>query len=249
MELSMTKVEFSNKDVDRMLEKGQRFLRTISRKPQIAVLMATFGYTEQDHQEGWRLYLKVMGAPEGEALLETYDTAAEQKQAIVYLDLWDEPHFARAKAALKHRFSDQYWYVFHNLEASEGVAAVAAVNTYITRIQALRDGTDPDRAPHRKTDTAAVKLLESRRLAGTELEKELQGWISKAQGFQLPAEPSKHLQAQEELLQKNAAAFQIWLNDWRETARAGIRRRDYLIQLGLAKKRSKKNKAVEEVES
>ncbi len=42
--------------------------------------------------------------------------------------------------------------------------------------------------------------------------------------------------------------FHVWLEDWREQARAVIQRRDYLIRLGLAARRSAVVDSAEEIE-
>jgi hypothetical protein len=229
-----------SKDIERLVALGQKFLRTLSYAPEISLQMAEVGYSEADHKEGWSLFLKLIGAPDEQDSLETQQHTTEQKRAITYLDAWDEPHFRRATAALKHHYPKQYQYIFNNLEASTGAAAVGAVNTYVQRVQTLRDGTDPDRIPHRTKDSEAIKRLEKRKLAGTQLEKELLSWVEKAQAFTLPPEPSQFQKKLEEQLQLNAHNFKLWLDDWRETARVGVQRKDYRIRLGVSKRSSSK---------
>jgi hypothetical protein len=53
-----------------------------------------------------------------------------------------------------------------------------------------------------------------------------------------PAPQVLEVSASEEALQVAAKDFGIWLDDWRTTASAGVRRRDYRISLGISKRRA-----------
>ena len=76
---------------------------------------------------------------------------------------WDEPHFARFSTTLRRHFPSAAEYVFRDLAASTGPAAVAGVATLLQRLNALESGRDKDRAATKKEDKKAVELLATRR--------------------------------------------------------------------------------------
>jgi hypothetical protein len=111
------------------------------------------------------------------------------------------------------------------------------VTTFLDRCARLRNGTLPARASKRLQDQAAIALLEERNVVNASLDKQLRAWIKTAQRLAPePATPDdpRRLGAFDEA----AREFRSWLEDWRMTATAGIRRRDYLIALGLAARRT-----------
>src|SRR5690606_37838427 len=113
-----------------------------------------------------------------------------QEGAIAELDLWDGPNFVRARAALERLYPDQARYLFNHLNAQTGAASVASVNTFLDRVDALRDGTDADRASRRDDDKAAVKVLVERRILSPEIEQHLRDLIQSARGLAPePVEP------------------------------------------------------------
>jgi hypothetical protein len=227
-------------EIQRDINRGTKLLGTLSRVPDIRRIMVGRGYTEEEHQLGWRLLLGVMGwTPEADVSEEPIGPIT-QDQAIAELDQWDGPNFAIARAALARLHPAQGDYIFLNLTAQTGPAAVGSVKTYLDRVVALRDGSDPSREATRAKDRAAVQTLELRKVAGPELETHLYGLISEA--TKLAPEPVGDAAAADPAADYQQAAKDLhnWLTDWRETARAVITRRDYLIRLGLAERRSGK---------
>lgn len=154
-------------------------------------------------------------------------------------DGFDERAFKRTRAAFEHLYPEQAVYMFENLEAQTGVLSLGSVKTYLDRYVALRDGTDKSRKASHKVDQKAAAELEARNIITSEKEQHLRGLIELAQQL-APAPVVADMSEQSVRMQKAAAAFKVWLDDWRETAAAGITRRDYLILLGLAKRRGKK---------
>jgi hypothetical protein len=208
--------------------------------------MVSLGYSEAEHEKGWELALPVLGynpkAPSPGA-----GTPSAQSEAISEIDQWDEPNFARAGAALNHLHPDQHEYIFGDgLQPAQGVGAIASVETFVNRVVALRDGTDPDREATRDADKEAVATLERRNIFNAEIEAHLKALLATAKAVTLPVDTSRE---SDPAFQAAAKKFDAWLNDWRETARTSVKRRDYLIRLGLAKRRSRKGtKETEEAE-
>jgi hypothetical protein len=225
------------KDLAQLRERGTKFLGTLSMEPQIFRIMVEHGYSQNEHREGWDLALPVLGynprASSGGG------APSSQSEAITALDQWDEPNFARALAALQRLHPAQCEYVFRDgLTAAEGAAAIASVQTFKDRVVALRDGTDPGRAETREADKAAVETLAKRKIFDAEIETKLSTWLNTAKGVSLPTDASLE---NTPAFQAAARAFKAWLEDWRETARTTVTRRDYLIRLGLARRRSRKD--------
>lgn len=89
-----------------------------------------------------------------------------------------------------------------------------------------------------RADREAVLLLESRNLAGPEVETRLLGLVARAMKVEpMPADDPCALDEAD--YQALAREFHIWLKEWREKARVAIKNRHYLIRLGLARFRKK----------
>ena len=210
------------------------FLRGIARYPQIQSLLAPNGYTPEQHSEGWALTLAAIGAPSSTAGSAPVTTPAHQ--AMVTLDAWDEPGFARIDAALETSFPEQHAFVFAGgLAASVGAAAVAGVQTMLARLDTLASGKDRPKASHKK-DEAALSRLAERGIDKAERER-LSALVEQAKSLgpaAAPVDDTKH--------QAALYAVYLWHREWSKTAKAVISKRAYLISLGLAKRKSSKKK-------
>jgi hypothetical protein len=226
-------MEISEAQIDRWLERGGKFFKTVSRNPVVRGALLARGLTDEELAAGWKLYTDLHGfnGP-GAPRAATRETAAAQ--AINEIDAWDAPAFSAARAVLDTRYPEAAAFLFENLEASVGIAAIAGVERFLDRIEALRDG----KAPSVKADTgrAAVALLATRRIVDDKRTAELRALAATAR---LGARPEEVIAAPEmEPRQLQVAqSFIAWLNEWREVARVAVARRDYRISLGLAQRR------------
>ncbi|XXY45773.1 hypothetical protein WME91_37805 [Sorangium sp. So ce269] len=134
-----------------------RFLSAAGKNRQIRALLRERGYTDEEHKEGWDLLHRASGFGTGEPD-EVED--AEVGRAIAELDAWDEPHFRLIRAALQRRHPAQEKFVFDNLAAQVGPAAVVSVKTLLDRLEALEKS--PARKATRKDDHAALETLAKR---------------------------------------------------------------------------------------
>jgi hypothetical protein len=232
-----TTSEISPRSVERNLERAGRMLGTLSRSPEIRRILAErAGYTEEDHRNGWSLYLTAMGFRQAPPSSATPAARVSQQMAIAGLDQWDAPAFERAHAALAAAYPSQRAYIFNGLRASTGVGAVAGVKTFLDRVAVLRNGSDPARAATRDADRAAADLLARRRIVHADVEAGLRKLIDQATSMpeakeDPPIEDSADFRAA-------AIGLRAWLTDWRAQARTLIRRRDHLISLGLAERKA-----------
>jgi hypothetical protein len=200
------------------------FLRAIATNQAIRFPMADVGYTEAEQTEGWRLLLDATGYA-AQITGSPSDQAA--RQAIAELDNWDEGGFRRIHAALERLHPEQDKFVFAGLSPSRGPTAVVGVAKLLERLDQLEQGGNEDRS--------AIATLEKRGIDAN-LRAHLRGLVTTAQAaspMDLPSDaPSADTQ------QMALEALHNWYRDWSETARAVIRRRDHLILMGLAKRRT-----------
>jgi len=224
--------DLTSAQIDLLTERGTKFLGGASQVPPIRVLLARGGYDEAEHARGWELLLSVLGYRS--TPVQVASDQLRQSQAIAELDAYDGPNFDRTRAALDHRFPAQSAYVFEGLTAKTGAESIGSVRTFIDRVAALRDGTDPARSATRDADAAAAALLAARRIIDANEEQRLRGLIAEATRL---ADAPAAIEPDPSLRQKLARELEAWLRDWRETARVLITRRDYQIRLGLVERR------------
>lgn len=229
----MTEIELTATQMDRIVERGTKFLSTASQVPAIRILLDRGGYDEAEHKRGWELLLEVLGYKN--ALVPAVTEDLRQRQALAELDAYDGPAFDRGRAALEHRYPDQALYVFNGLTAKSGAEAIGAVRTFLDRVAALREGKDPARAATRKEDADAAALLAKRRIVDVDEERRLRALIVEATS--LPDMPTMN-EPDSRVRQEPFRKLDVWLRDWRETARVLVTRRDYQIRLGLAERRA-----------
>jgi hypothetical protein len=226
-------MEITEVQIDRWLERGTKFFKTVARNPVVRGALLSRGLTDEELVQGWQYYSELHGfGAKSEARAATKLTAAAQ--AINEVDAWDAPTYAAARAVLDARYPDVARFLFENLEATVGVAAVVGVERFLDRIAALREGKAPDIDPDRQR--AAVTLLGTRKIIDDSREAELRRLIGTAR---LGARPDEVIDAPEMDPRRMsvAEAYVNWLHEWREVARVAINRRDYRIALGLAQRR------------
>ena len=214
-----------------------KFLQGVSTFAPIAILLASKGYSQEDHLEGWNLLHVVTGYKKPPPpMLEV----VEVRDAIAELDAWDEPNFRIIHAALQRRHPDQDELVFRDLTPTTGAGAVLTVKTLLDRLDTLEKGKD--RKETRTADHAALATLEKRGITPAE-RKRVRGLIAIAQRGLSPEALLSDAPLQVAALENQSPKredlekLRAWLVEWSETARAVIKRRDYLIRLGLAKRK------------
>lgn len=221
----MSTTTYSRQTLEETPARMLTFLRGIGTTAPIRATLAERGYSAQDHQQGWDLLHKVAGYTDTKSTLVMDET----QQAITQIDAWDEPTFRIAKAALERLHPDQAAFVFANLQPATGPAAVLTVRLFLERLDALENS--PERIATRTQDLEALATLEKRGITKEERQR-MHGLLDIAQGL-ASATPANVTDARLDDLR----ALRAWFDDWTETARAVITRRDHLIRLGLAKRK------------
>jgi hypothetical protein len=208
------------------------FLKGIGTSAAIRAAMATRGYNGQHHIEGWRLLHAVSGFHEIAAPVED----ASVREAINQLDDWDEDGFQIIAATLRYRFPEQANFLLDGLQVSTGAAAVSGVKQLMDRLDALESGSGRDSS--KQKDQAALRILAERGIDSKERQR-LRALITVAESapdLSLPDAASIH--KSESTYLQSLMALRAWFEEWSGIARVAIRRQDYLIRLGLAKRRS-----------
>jgi hypothetical protein len=228
-------IEPSTRVLDETPARAVKFLGAISTNPNIHAILGTRGYLKATHDRGWDLMLTASGyrRPRAAVLDSPAATAA-----IAELDAWDEPNFRIARAALADEFPDQAEHVFEGLEPSTGAGAIISDKTFLDRLDELE--SSKDRKSTRKVDHAALAKLAERGITPEERAR-MRKLLDVALGAPEPVATDAGAPATNAAEQTAAKrALWGWLNEWSEVARTIIQRRDYLIQLGLAKRKTRK---------
>lgn len=228
--------------LDETPSRALALLRALGTSKPIRAQLAARGYSSNDHAEGWKLLFKASGyAMVPEASVEDPNPA---RNAIRELDAWDERGFRLARAALRRLHPEQEAFVFEKLEASQGAQAVLGIASFLDRLDSLERSTE--RKATRKADHAALDTLAKRGVTKAERER-LRALLDVAQSS--PEISAADLEGDatsataKEQRDIELANLRAWYDDWAETARSVVTRRDYLIRLGLAKRRSARKAA------
>lgn len=212
------------------------FLRAIGTSLSIRRLMNARGYTDADHKEGWTLLHKVSGLTGADS---PDDTDTSVRDAMSTLDNSDEDLYRIVRASLTRLHPAQAAFVLKDLAPATGPDSILSVKNLLDRLDVLEQGRTPASI---KEDNAALATLATRGFTPEErarFRKLVQ--VAQSAANVPPVDPAAEA-ASEEKLVADLIALRAWFEDWSETARAAIKRRDYLIRLGLASRKSSKKK-------
>lgn len=224
--------QFSNEVLEITPERATKLLSAIGAVPELRTLMQQAGMHDDDLIEGRTLLLDCLAAPRGPNEPRDTAAAANQRAAVATLDQWDEPTFARAKAALSRYFPATCDYLFDNLASARGADAVRGVATFLARLQTLETGKDANRSAHAQNDKRAVELLAKRGL--TKEERERVGKLVDLALAPTPVLPKVETEGEAERRRQKLTSLKLWFDDWSATARTVVTKRNYLIRMGLA---------------
>lgn len=230
------------------------FLSGIGALATVRRLLADAGMTDAELSEGTALLVACLAAaPANTTALDT-GSARRQREAVMALDAWDEPNFARYAAALVRRFPEVHERVFRGLAASKGAASVRAVAIFLLRVEGCEHAARARSRRKVSEDVAAaaagfagvpaaackgaVDLLARRGFDRGERAR-LGELVRVALGSTeslgaLPAAEAERLARRRDAQR----ALKDWFEEWASVARAVVAQRAHLIRLGLAKRRS-----------
>jgi len=155
------------------------------------------------------------------------------RHALAELNSLDEDTLSLVDLTLKHRQPAQAESLLSGLSATQDEAgAVVVIATLLGRLHELE-------ASGSEAGTKALTLLSERGLDAKERTR-LESLVEDARRA-APVEQSPDAQAAEEAdarYVENLKLLRAWYEEWSGIARIVIKRRDHLIQLGLATRRS-----------
>lgn len=236
-------MELTEAQIDRWLTRGNKFFRAVSRNPVVRGALLARGLSDEELAQGWKYFSELHGfSGKVQARAATKETAAAQ--AINEVDAWDAPTYSAAHAVLDVRYPQVSRFLFENLEATVGIAAVIGAERFLDRIDMLRQGKAPSIEP--AVQQEALELLSKRKIIDENRATELRKLIETAR---LGARPDEVIEPSEMDPRRRevAGAYINWLNEWREVARVAIHRRDYRIALGIAQRRQTGEEETEEM--
>jgi len=170
--------------------------------------------------------------------VERWISNEEPNAAQMELDQWDEGGFRILKASLSRHYPTQAAFLLDGLGPSQGFAAVAGVSTLLDRLDALE--SSPEREATRAEDHGALELLAKRGIDKAERLR-LRGLVQKVtQASAVVPSPTGSAEEKERDYIASLIALRSWFEEWSEVARVVIRRRDWLILLGLARRKRAK---------
>jgi hypothetical protein len=213
-------------------QRALKFLRGAGTSLAIRSALATRGYSADDHREGWGYLHDASGYLPSDPI-DTLDH--DVRDAIRELDAWDEDGFRLVRASLERRYPAVAAKVLDGLGPSVGTAAVLGVRSLLERLDRLEKSKSKD-------DREAVVLLAKRGLDLME-RRRLWGLVRVAQTIPESAEvraveASASRKASQDAHVASLVALRAWYEEWSNIARTCIKRRDHLILLGLAKRKS-----------
>lgn len=203
-----------------------KFLLGLATRPSARRHMATRGYDKAEHKLGWSLIEKV-------AAYEIDDnvTDIEVRDAINEIDLWDEPNIRIIRAGLT-RHPEIRAIVLQGIEPVAGPDAVVNVGKILERLNEL------EKTPE---GTAALATLAARRIDATE-RRRVAALVAIAKkgtdGHSSDTDESDVREDGDKVFEQALLELREWYTEWAEVARVVIKRRDHLIALGLAERRS-----------
>lgn len=198
--------------------RATQFLFGLSRTPTALNQLRRVGYTKAEHDRGFAL----VNALATKEIDETV-TDREVDEAVRALDEWDEKGIGFIRAALTG-FPEVRDAVLEGIAPIAGLGAVLNVEKILARLTAA-EGTEPGRA--------ALERL-SRGMFGPDERAELAALLATAKG-------SGAFDADvvtDEAYERNLLALRDWYYEWSEIARQLVTRREQLIRMGLAERRS-----------
>ena len=228
-----TEREVTERQIEQSLSRAASLFKTVADNPVVRGELFARGLTDAELERGWSLYAALLGFRNGRAahsVSATFSTATEAAQAQNAIEAWDAPAFSAAKAVLGYRYPNVSKFLFYDLETATGLASIAGVEQFLERVTMLRQGRALGFSA--EDGRGAVELLGARKILDDAQESELRRLIAVAKHGARPSEQRAREGAARHRAQQ-ALEFLSWLHEWREVARVAIKRRDYLVALGL----------------
>jgi hypothetical protein len=213
------------------------FLRGVGSSAVIMRIMGQAGYTSEVHQEGLRLLANVASFVEKPG---GFQSSASQQSAVNEIDAWYKTVFRRVRAAVTRLFPEKAEALYANLDLSLDLDATLAVKIFLDRLGAIEaEGKGKNSSGH-----ALHKMLVARGFGPKEVHH-LRTLIEAAQEVVTADDPGEEeTAAKREARLGTLRELRAWFDDWSETARTVLVRRDHAIRVGLAHRKTRAARTV-----
>ncbi len=210
-----------------------RMLRTLSVSAAIRAQMNAHGYTEAEHEEGWKLCIAVAGFGCSTGGTTNEDAIRAARERVTDFTANDLPCLA---AGVKRVYPERYDALFGDLTLDRAAEPIVEATLFLDRYEALA-ATGASKADH------AVVAFLAKRTFTSDVARAVRESVhlasSTPETFAPKAEDTT-AQREEELVKLHA-----WLEDWTTTARRAITRKDQLHRMGIGRRSpTKKSDAV-----
>ncbi len=166
------------------------------------------------------------------------------RAAFNFIDANDEEVHGVVNASLRHNYPEQHEYLTKGIGPAKGMLALVNMRTFMARWDELASGET--RPQTRETDRKALALVEKRGLR-TELMAALRANLKIVEDLNPETEAIRDQAFRVRRLEA-LVALRNWYLEWSDIARIAIKRRDHLISLGLASRRTSSGSTSEEPE-
>ena len=200
-------------------QRALQLLVGLSTRPTARALVAKRGYDKAEHNRGWSLIEKAAGR-----IVDERATDLDVSDAVSELDNWDEPNLRMIRAGLT-RHPEIRAVVLQGIEPVAGPGAVLNVAKILERLDSVAGTKEGD---------AALATLAKRGLDEAERHR-VAALVKIAKNT---AGPASDVIDDDTAYEQSLLELRDWYTEWAEVARLVIKRRDHLISLGLAERRS-----------
>jgi len=223
----------SRKTLAELPRKVVHFILATNADPEIRKVMALNGFSQKEVDEPWRL-LQQLGS------VGPTDVPNDVAEAIAQIARWYTPNLAKVDATLRHYHPAQAAFVLKELDPASGYQAVLAAATLVDRLEALE--SDPTRKETHDADLAALALLSERGVSKSERTR-VRGLIKIALSVSpvvdMPTEDPATMTSEREKILLQLFA---WYRDWTKMAKVFVKRREWLIHIGLGRRQTRRAK-------
>lgn len=199
------------------------FLQAVGSHAAIRAAMQSAGYGPWDHEEGLSLLRSTCAYGTG-GLDPAEDEPARDAAAAVAQ--WTGTHVGRLRAAVERLHPDALW-VFAGFDGGASSSPLLGVAQLLEHLHSLEG---------RAHSAPLLETLSCRGFDQRERER-LQDLLRTAQRALEPSRPRDEPTGRAP--DEATLALHQWLNDWSTTARAVLKRKDWLIRLGVSRRRKR----------
>lgn len=217
---SATAAGVTRETLERTPARALQFLMGVSARPAVRAVLEARGYTRAEHRRGWSLLERVGSHQRGATMVDELVVAALEDLAS-----WLSVNLRLVNAGLT-RHPEARDTVMKDLAPAEGPDAVLVASALLERLDALEGTPEGD---------AALATLAARGVDAT-ARREAAALVRTAKSDGSAAHPE--LLTEDGEFEQDLVELYLWLSEWSEVTRLFVKRRDHLITLGLAERRS-----------